>query len=135
MNKSDDMVHIMEQLHNYVPAKRYYEDLPNEDSEEVVQIPKAVIHPILFGGDQLTAVRARGAMSAKVNSCSRFDGLIPIAEDWHTKLNFLGVCKLCVIIVIFYTILHFHSYTCSLFQSHSLHLPTKFQHLKISICL
>ena len=85
------MVHI---------AKRYYEDLPSEDSEEVVQIPRAVICPILFGGDQLTAARARGAKSAKVNSydpCRRLDGLIPIAEDWHTKLNFLGVCKLCFV--------------------------------------
>ena len=50
--------------------------------------------PILFGGDQLTAARARGAKKAKFNSyCSvtQLDGLIPCAEDWHTKMNFLGV--------------------------------------------
>ena len=50
-----------------MPSKRYYEDLPSEDSEEVVHIPKAVIHPILFGGDQLTAARTRGAKPANVN--------------------------------------------------------------------
>lgn len=86
----------MEQLHRYVPAKRYQECFTIEDTEEVLQIPKAAINPILFGGDQLTAARARGAKYAKVNSfdpCQRFDGLIPIAEDWHTKLNFLGVCN------------------------------------------
>ena len=78
------MVHIMEQLHNYVPSKRYYEDQPSEDSEEVVHIPKAVIHPILFGGDQLTAARTREAKSANVNyydPCRRLDVLIPIAEE------------------------------------------------------
>lgn len=51
------------------------------------------MHPILFGGDQLTAARARGAKKAKINSVDpslRFDGLIPIAEDWHARLNFIG---------------------------------------------
>ena len=66
------MVHIMEELHSYVPAKRYNEDLPNEDSEEAIQVPNAVIHPILFGGDQLIAAHARGAKSAKVNSYDPF---------------------------------------------------------------
>ena len=100
------MVQIMEELHSYVPAKRYNEDLSNEDSEEAIQVPNAVIHPILFGGDQLTAARARGAKSAKINSYDpfkRLDGLIPIAEDWHTKLNFLGVRKFIT------PLLHFHS--------------------------
>jgi hypothetical protein len=94
-NTTEGMVHIMEQLHSYVPAKRYHEDFTIEGTKEVIKIPKAALHPIQFGRDQLTAARARGAESAKVNSfdpCQRFDGLIPIAEDWHTKLNFLGVC-------------------------------------------
>ena len=66
-NTTEGMVHIMEELHKYVPTKSYKEDYTTTDGE-VIQIPKAAIHPVLFGGDQLTAARARGAKSAKVNS-------------------------------------------------------------------
>ena len=61
---------------------------------ESVQVPKASLHPILFGGDQLTAARGRGAKKAKVHSDSpatRLDGLVPVAEDWHAKLTVLEV--------------------------------------------
>ena len=54
---------------------------------------------ILFGGDQLTAVRARSAVRAKINStsaASRLQGIIPCAEDWHVKLNFLDVRIMCI---------------------------------------
>ena len=53
-----------------------------------------MFHPIIIGGDQLTASRARGAKKAKVHAdspVSRLEGLIPVAEDWHTKLNLLEV--------------------------------------------
>jgi L1 cell adhesion molecule like protein len=93
-NTTEGMVHILGELHRYVPTKPYKEDYTTTGGE-VIQIPKAAIHPVLFGGDQLTAARARGAKLAKVNSIDprlRFEGLIPFAEDWHTKLNFLGVC-------------------------------------------
>lgn len=49
---------------------------------------------MLFGGDQLTSARARGAIRARVNSLSsiaHLDGLIPCAEDWHVKLNLLAI--------------------------------------------
>ena len=49
---------------------------------------------ILIGGDQLTVARARGAQKAKVNSVSssnRFDGLLPMVEDWHAKVVVLKV--------------------------------------------
>lgn len=130
-NKSDEMVHIMEQLHSYVPAKRYVEDVHCKDSEEAVQIPKAVIHPILFGGDQLTAARARGAKSAKVNSYDTFkrlDGLIPIAEDWHTKLNFLGICKV-FLRFSFHTVHHFSPF-CQHSLRSSVHIAHTNTHMK-----
>ncbi len=91
------MIEIMDQIHSYTPTKQYTEEFIETSTNEVINIPKALIHPVLFGGDQLTAARARGAKRAKANSidpCLKFDGLIPVAEDWHTKLNFLGVRKL-----------------------------------------
>ena len=57
------------------------------------------MHSIPFGGDQLTAARVRGAQAAKCNSVTsakRFDGLIPVIEDWHTKVVLLEVCCLSV---------------------------------------
>ena len=84
------MAEIMQHLHGYVPYEEYKEDISVVDSEGVdihVELHKANMHPILLGGDQLTAARARGVRKCKVND----EGLIPVAEDWHTRLNFLGV--------------------------------------------
>ncbi len=55
---------------------------------------KARFHPILLGEDQLTAARTRATKKAKVNSqtpSKRLSGIVPAAEDWHAKANFLGV--------------------------------------------
>ena len=43
-------------------------------------------HQTLFGGDQLTACRCRGAQSARINdddTAERLIGLVPVVEDWH----------------------------------------------------
>ena len=88
------MVDIMSCLHTYVPTEDYTEQCFIPSSDSTVQVPKAVFHPIIIGGDQLTASRARGAKKAKVHAdspVSRLEGLIPVAEDWHTKLNLLEV--------------------------------------------
>lgn len=48
----------------------------------------------LVGGDQLTVARIRGAQKIRGNSEKsedRFDGLLPVAEDWHTKMCFMEV--------------------------------------------
>lgn len=92
--KGEDMVDIMSHLHQYVPAVEYTRQvfIP---TGETVETQEASLHTVLFGGDQLTVARSRGAKKARANSIShatRLDGLIPCAEDWHTKLNFLGVC-------------------------------------------
>ena len=86
------MVEIMIEIHQYAPCEHYQDEYV--DGDEVISISKTKLHPILLGGDQLTASRARGAKKAKVNSFeseSRLDGLIPMAEDWHTRLNFIEV--------------------------------------------
>ena len=48
-----------------------------------------MLHKKLFGGDQLTAARVRGAQLAMGNSktaLKRLDGVIPVIEDWHTEV-------------------------------------------------
>lgn len=96
-NKTNEMVEIMTRVHQYVPTREYEQPFTIEGTSEIITIPNAQMHPILFGGDQLTAARARGAKKAKINSIDptlRLDGLVlvPVAEDWHTRLNFIGVC-------------------------------------------
>ena len=44
----------------------------------------------VFGGDQLTVIRARSAIKMKVNShtpSKKLCGIIPVVEDWHAKAN------------------------------------------------
>lgn len=93
-NKNSEMVEIMTQIHDYVPKLADSEQYTDEDTSEIVNIPNDKLHPILLGGDQLTVARARGAKKAKINSVDpslHLDGLIPVAEDWHTRLNFIEV--------------------------------------------
>lgn len=88
------MVEIMSILHNYVPIVEYTQEEVIKSSGESVQNPKADIHHLLIGGDQLTAARGRGSKKAKLHSDSpksRLEGLIPVAEDWHTKVTLLEV--------------------------------------------
>ena len=87
----------MYHVHKYVPIVNISEEEEvTTDQADGAEIPCSLIQQVLFGGDQLTAARARGAQGAKVNSfipSLRLDGIIPCAEDWHTKMNFLGVCQ------------------------------------------
>ena len=75
------MVDIMETLHTYVPTTDTTPTSPGHIA-------------VLFGGDQLTAARARGAKRAVMNGATfqkRLEGIYPVAEDWHAKMNFLDV--------------------------------------------
>lgn len=97
-NKLDEMVDIMAHMHNYVPLTHYAKDdkIPGSIDETVVT--QAVdFHRVLFGGDHLTAKRGRGAQRIRANSTNDLDklkGLLPVAEDWHTKQCFLAVSGL-----------------------------------------
>lgn len=96
-NKGDDMVEIMQHLHQYVPAVEYAKTVYLTSTREELQVSQVNLKKILFGGDQLTAARGRGAKRARANSLSgitRLDGIIPCAEDWHVKLNLLDVCSI-----------------------------------------
>ena len=48
-------------------------------------------HKILFGGDQLSVARARGAQMERKNEdrpTRQLRGLVPVVEDWHGKQCF-----------------------------------------------
>ena len=93
-NKAADMVYILTSLHKYVPVREYMREVSIPRLTVVVRKPEAVFSKILFGGDQLTAARARGAMTAMSNAstaCKRLEGLIPVIEDWHAQVAFLDV--------------------------------------------
>ena len=87
------MCHIMDALHQYVPAISTDKSLllPNGDS---FNYKKVDMWETLFGGDQLTASRIRGSISIRANhpnALERFEGLIPTVEDWHTRMTFMKV--------------------------------------------
>lgn len=88
------MVDIMESLQEYVPTHSTLTKETVPGNTEEVDIMKDEFHQILFRGDQLTVARARGSQRIRKNSergKERLDGLLPVCEDWHTKLCLLGV--------------------------------------------
>lgn len=91
-NKTVEMCSIMQHLHKYVPKKSqtitYH--LPDED----FVCREEFHHRILFGGDQLTVCRSRSAQSARCHDDlpeERFDGFIPVTEDWHAQQTLMKV--------------------------------------------
>ena len=91
-NKYSEMIDIMSCLHRYVPVMQTNVADPSADMAD--QLTSEILHPLLFGGDQLTAARARGCQELRINSDTangRLHGLIPVAEDWHTTVTLLVV--------------------------------------------
>ena len=90
-NKTDEMVDILNDLQKYVPSER--------STKEFLIAPGKVFslqldhfsHVLL--GDQLIVARIRGAQRIRRNSCNgqdRFEGLVPVVEDWHAKVFLEG---------------------------------------------
>ena len=87
------MVAIMAHPHQYAPVVEQVE-VHIASIDKTVQVTTARTCHILVGSDQLTAARARGAQKANVNSLtpsSKLEGLVPMVEDWHTKVTLLTV--------------------------------------------
>ena len=104
-NKTDEMVSILSQMHQYVPkqSERKTIHIPCTGDTEVVVSEN--LHHLLIGGDQLTSERIRGAQSLRQNSTTptgRLDGFVPVSEDWHAKVCFMQVCLFLTIFCIIY---------------------------------
>jgi len=67
-NKGSDMVEILTHLHQYVPVKEFMKEVFIPSIDEVVTKQEAMLSKFLFGGDQLTAARARSAIKATSNA-------------------------------------------------------------------
>ena len=84
----EDMIAIMEHFQQYVPLETETSTVDVEGIGEK-EIHADRFHHVLFGGDQLTAKRARGSQYVRSNSLrgkERLEGLKPVVEDWHTKV-------------------------------------------------
>lgn len=87
------MGQIMERLHAYVPTAKA-EGTHTIPTGHQVTFDDTKFHEILFGGDQLTIARARGAQvmrSTHDSAVCRLEGLVPVIEDWHTRMTMVKV--------------------------------------------
>ena len=107
------MVEIMAEHHKYVPVVTTVGEHLIDSTGEKVAIEKATFNPMFMSGDHLTAERGRGALRIRMNSdtqVKRLEGLIPVAKDWHAKLNLLEVKSIsCCILTFIYTFLYHFS--------------------------
>ncbi len=86
----EGMTSILTHLQSYVPCKATSKKVDFEPYEYTDY--KFVT--TLVGGDQLSTARARGSVMIQENSENNYDklsGLLPVAEDWHAKVCFMGV--------------------------------------------
>ena len=96
-NEYSDMMKILEHLQQYSPSKKVEKELqvPNPGGQSsVLKVEDDQLVMTVVGGDYLTAARMRGAQRIhgnSENSGDRFDGLLPVAEDWHAKVCLLEV--------------------------------------------
>ena len=83
----------MDDLHKYVPSQESTQNMELHDGGSI-QFTDSVLCELLFGGDQLTVARARSGVAIRANhetSLEKLQGLIPVTEDWHTRMTLLKV--------------------------------------------
>ena len=81
------MVEIMLHAHQYVPTRSKVKQV-DISTGETVFVTEVQMHQLMFGRDQLTVVRARGAKKNQANSTTLdkcLNGLEPYIQDWHPK--------------------------------------------------
>ena len=89
----DEMCHIMDNLHKYVPSLAYEKKVKLPSGHEIT-VNDAILCEILLGGDQLTVARARSSIAVRANHETmeeKLRGLVPVIEDWHSRMTFLKV--------------------------------------------
>ena len=104
--KYEDMVCVLEELHDYMPTISTTAIVDVSDTEQT-ELTYDDFHYILTGGDLLTAARARG--SQRIRKCGerpkdRLEGILPVCEDWHAKMCLLGVSDLSVPLFVLYLV-------------------------------
>ena len=92
-NKLDEMGHILNHYMTLVPAVEVegQTTLPNG---KTITFDDTHYFPILFGGDQVTVARVRGVQllrDTEVKRVDRFEGIVPVVEDWHTRMTVMKV--------------------------------------------
>ena len=97
-NKLDDMTKILEKFHELVPTLSHegHLKLPNGG---VLDFDDTRFFQIHLGGDQLTVARARGAQALRAshdNPHDRLEGIIPVIEDWHSRMTLMRVRLVCI---------------------------------------
>ena len=63
-----------------------------------VTIDTNQFHPILFGGDQLTAARICGTQVLRNMEETHFEGIVPVVEDRHARVTLLKVIIITLIL-------------------------------------
>lgn len=87
------MCKILDALHEYVPSVPVKTELTMDDGECIDHLDYSLIRQLL-GGDYLTVARVYGAIGIRSNhedAISALKGLIPVIEDWHTRMTIMQV--------------------------------------------
>lgn len=82
-NKTDEMCKIMDSLHKYVPSIPVQKKVTLPHGE-IFQYEDKDVWETLFGGDQLTVARARGAIHIRDDhdpADDKLRGLVPAIES------------------------------------------------------
>lgn len=101
-NHQDEMVDILTTLHQYVLLHEVQVTTSKSDAQVDGTATTELLHKVLFGGDLLTAIRAKRAQHIRQNSehpVGRLEGFIPVAEDWHAKVVLMEVYHQSLIVI------------------------------------
>ena len=73
-----------------MPAVTVHDSVVNPETDERIIIRSQKLHPVLFGGDQLTDERIRGCRRTRSNATNTAEKLqqrlLPVIEDWYSKV-------------------------------------------------
>ncbi len=90
------MAHILDHHKTLVPTVKMNGHLQLSNAD-LLQIDDTTFFSILFGGDQLTVTRVRGIQAqcdTHDNRVDKFEGLLPVVEDWDARMTLLKVLLL-----------------------------------------
>ena len=80
-------------VHQYIPTTTTSQTLDvcaEGGHTRAVEVKLHNFSYIPLGGDQLTITRIPGSQSILSNSDNGEERLVPVIEDWHTKMCFMG---------------------------------------------